>query len=319
MKVLKSIGKVLGIILGSIVALFVIVILGLNLAKFAIYSEYYSIETEYCPNPGISDGFVQQGIASVDGSGLTLVCGYMKDKTQSSRIYVCDSNGVKHYVNLMNLKKPYTGHAGGLATDGQKIYLANGSKIYTMDLAEVLRSENGAEIQIGKGTPVNNNASFVFCDQEYLYVGEFNYGDSYKCSHPYQTKEGLHKAIVTKYSLSDLTTPLKIYSIRDKVQGIAFVDGYVVMSTSYGVADSVYYIYNEADAFDSGETLDGAKVYYLEECIKEFNGPAMGEDLDVHDGKIMTLTESASDKYIFGKFFFANDVVLLDFKKLLEE
>lgn len=319
MKVLKLIGKVLGIILGSIVALFVIVILGLNLAKFAIYSEYYSIETEYCPNPGISDGFVQQGIASVDGSGLTLVCGYMKDKTQSSRIYVCDSKEVKHYVNLMNVKKPYTGHAGGLATDGNNIYIANGSKIYTIDLAEVLRSENGAEIQIGKGTPVNNNASFVFCDQEYLYVGEFNYGDSYKCSHLYQTKEGLHKAIVTKYSLNDLTTPLKIYSIRDKVQGIAFVDGYVVMSTSYGVADSVYYIYNEADAFDSGETLDGAKVYYLEECIKEFNGPAMGEDLDVYNGKIMTLTESASDKYIFGKFFFANDVVLLDFKKLLEE
>ena len=166
MKVLKLIGKVLGIILGSIVALFVIVILGLNLAKFAIYSEYYSIETEYCPNPGINDGFVQQGIASVDGSGLTLVCGYMKDKTQSSRIYVCDSKEVKHYVNLMNVKKPYTGHAGGLATDGNKIYIANGSKIYTMDLAEVLRSENGAEIQIGKGTPVNNNASFVFCDHE---------------------------------------------------------------------------------------------------------------------------------------------------------
>ena len=35
--------------------------------------------------------------------------------------------------------------------------------------------------------------------------------------------------------------------------------------------------------------------------------------LDWYDGKVITLTESASNKYIFGKFFFANHIVALDF------
>jgi hypothetical protein len=62
---------------------------------------------------------------------------------------------------------------------------------------------------------------------------------------------------------------------------------------------------------DSGKTLDGAPVYYLDKLMKEIHGPAMGEDLDYYDGKIITLTESASDKYIFGKLFGATKIVSL--------
>jgi hypothetical protein len=39
----------------------------------------------------------------------------------------------------------------------------------------------------------------------------------------------------------------------------------------------------------------------------------MAEDLSFKDGKVITLSESASNKYIFGKFFFAYDVVGLKF------
>ena len=87
------------------------------------------------------------------------------------------------------------------------------------------------------------------------------------------------------------------------------------MSTSYGITDSVYYVYDESNAVDSGETLDGAPVYFLGECQSEMRGPAMAEGLDYYDGKVITLTESASDKYIFGKFFFADKIVSLDVLK----
>ena len=43
----------------------------------------------------------------------------------------------------------------------------------------------------------------------------------------------------------------------------------------------------------------------------------MAEGLDFTDGKVITLTESASNKYIFGKFFFANYIVSLDIEQLL--
>ena len=286
---------------------------GLNIAKFFIYSDYYSSKTNICKNPGIHDNFVCQGIAVSEENEKILVCGYMTDKT-NSRIYVTDSDNDSYYVNLTRDGEVFTGHAGGMAITGDTVYLANGSKLYTFSLSEILSLNNGDSVDIGKGTKVNNSASFVYSDENYVYVGEFHDGGKYVTKHPYQTNDGLYHAIITKYSVNDLTTPIKIYSVRDKVQGACFTpDGKVVLSTSYGLSDTVYYVYNEADAIDSGLTLDGAPLYYLNGCVKEMKGPAMGEDLDYYEGKVIPLTESASDKYIFGKFFFANKIVAIEF------
>ena len=87
------------------------------------------------------------------------------------------------------------------------------------------------------------------------------------------------------------------------------------MSTSYGISDSVYYVYDESNAAASGQTMDGAPVYYLGKCQRELLGPAMAEGIDYYDGKVITLTESASDKYIFGKFFCATKIVSIDINK----
>ncbi len=62
-----------------------------------------------------------------------------------------------------------------------------------------------------------------------------------------------------------------------------------MISTSYGINDTVYYVYEEADALALKETLDGANVYCLYDHIKEIKAPAMGEDLDYYDGQIITL------------------------------
>ena len=209
----------------------------------------------------------------------------------------------------------YTGHAGGLAVTDGTVYIANAKKIYSLALSDVLAAENGDILDIGAGTKVNTNASFVYTDEEFLYVGEFHDGGKYVIEdHENETAEGTHYAICTKYSLADLTTPLAVYSLRNNVQGICFTpDGKAVLSTSYGLTDTVYYVYDLDEATDSGKTFDGAPVYYLDKLEKEIHGPAMGEDLDYFDGKIITLTESASDKYIFGKFFGATKLVALDF------
>lgn len=311
-KILKLVGKIFIGILGVILALVIFVIGGLNIAKFAIYSDYYSMETNICTNPGLNDGFVCQGIAISEANEKIIVSGYMADDS-ASRLYVTDYESNSYYVTLAKNGEDFTGHAGGVAISGDAVYLANGQRIYTISLKDVLNAENGAALDVGEGVPVNNSASFVFADETYLYVGEFHDGGKYVTDHPYETPDGLYHAIVSRYTLDNLTQPDKIYSIRDKVQGICFTpDGQVVLSTSYGLSDTMYYVYNEQDAVDSGEMLDGAPVYYLNNCIKEVKGPAMGEDLDYYDGNVITLTESASNKYIFGKLFFANKVVALD-------
>ena len=304
----KAINILVGVIIGF--GLFI----GLfNIVKLGVYGEYYSVKSDLCRNPGLSDGFVCQGICSVDGTDKILVSGYMKDKTPS-RVYVTDTDNDSYYVELSRSGKEFTGHAGGISMNGDTVYIANGSRLYSFPLTALLDASEGQTVEIGEGVEVNNSASFCYADDKYVYVGEFHDGGKYVTEHPYETAEGTHYAIVSRYTHDDLTAPDKIYSIRDKVQGICFTpDGKVVMSTSYGLKDSHYYVYSEADARNSGEYLDGAPVYFLEECLQDIKGPAMAEGLDYLDGKVITLTESASDKYIFGKFFFANKIVSLDF------
>lgn len=312
---IKKIFKGILAFLVGIISLVVVAWGGLNIAKFAIYSEYYSINENVCKNPGLNDGFVCQGIAANEENNVFIVSGYMKDHS-ASRLYITDKNNQSYFVSLSSNGKAFKGHAGGVATTGDNIYLASGDTIYTFSLSEVLNSENGAIIDIGEGTEVNNQASFVYTDETHLYVGEFHDGENYITEHPYQTNDGKYYAIISRYPLNDLTTPNKIYSIRNKVQGACFTpDGKVVLSTSYGLTSSVFYVYNEAEAVDSGQTLDGAPVYYLNNCLNEIKGPAMSEDLDYYDGKVITLFESACNKYIFGKFFFANKIVSLDINK----
>ncbi len=313
-KLVSTVKRVLLITILTVLSLLILVLGGLNLAKYAIYSEYYAIKSDLCKNPGLSDGFVCQGVAVSEANGAVLVSGYMKDKT-ASRIYVTNEKNDSYYVELKKGDKVYTGHAGGIATTGNTVYLANGGRIYTLSLADLLAAQSGDVLDIGEGTGVNTNASFVFTDENYLYVGEFHDGGAYVIEgHENQTAEGTHYALCTQYALGDLTTPLKVYSIRNKVQGICFTpDGKVVMSTSYGLADTVYYVYNISEATDSGKTFDGAPLYYLDHLVREIHGPAMGEDLDYSDGQVITLTESASDKYIFGKLFGANKIVSLAF------
>lgn len=312
---IKKIFKGIIAFLVGIISLVVVAWGGLNIAKFDIYSEYYSINENVCKNPGLNDGFVCQGIAANEANNVFIVSGYMKDHS-ASRLYITDKNNESYFVSLSSNGKAFKGHAGGVATTGDNIYLASGDTIYTFSLSEVLNSENGAIIDIGEGIEVNNQASFVYTDETHLYVGEFHDGENYITEHPYQTNDGKYYAIISRYPLNDLTTPNKIYSIRNKVQGACFTpDGKVVLSTSYGLTSSVFYVYNEADAVDSGQTLDGAPVYYLNNCLNEIKGPAMSEDLDYYDGKVITLFESACNKYIFGKFFFANKIVSLDINK----
>jgi len=251
---------------------------------------------------------------------VILVSGYMKDD-RPSRIYVTTTDSKSYHVTLHCDGEPYTGHAGGIAVSGDFAYIANGSRIFTFSLADVLDADNGDSVNIGTGTKINNKASFLYTDDEYLYVGSFMDPGTKKVEeHIFETAEGTHYAICSVYPIGDLSAPVRIYSIRDYVQGICFTpDGKIVLSTSHGLNDSVYYIYDRDAAVDSGKTLDGAPVYYLEQALNAVRGPAMAEGMDRYQEQLITLTESASDKYIFGKLFFATDIVSLDLNSMLPQ
>lgn len=306
MKIIKKILKaLLGIIIGIVgfVALFLIT---LNLIKFVLYGDYYKIKENLCVNPGLNEGAVPQGIAVDVERDIVLTSAYMADHS-ASRIYVTNSKNESRYVTLSKNGEVFTGHVGGISLSGEYAYISDGDKIYPIKLSDILNKDN---IDIGVGVKVNNQASFTFADDEYLYVGEFHYGP-YVCEHPI----GNYNAICTKYDLDDLTKPVAIYSIQDKVQGFCVTDaGDIVLSCSWSLADSYFYYFEAENIKQNGE-YEGVPLYVLENPSKTIKAPAMSEDLSYSNGKVYTMYENACNKYIFGKFFFgSNKVVALDFE-----
>ena len=299
----------------------------LDHARYVIYPEYYSIKTDICTNPGLSDGFVCQGIAAYEakfGGDRFLVSGYMKDG-EASRIYVTDLKDNSYFVKvILPDGEEFKGHAGGIAVSDGTVYLASNHSLFVISLEDILGASKGDTVKVQRVIPVNVASSFVFADEEYLFVGEFHDGKDYITDNYYKTPDGdENHAIVSIYTYESLNAyedggedplPVGIYSIRNKVQGFCVTDDErVVMSTSYGLADSFYYVYdmNGAECFEYTE--DGVPVFYFAGECREIKGPAMAEGLDIYDGSVITLSECASDKYIFGKFFFANKIVALDF------
>lgn len=307
MKLFLKILKWFGITILTITGVLLLTVGLLNVLKFAIYSEYYSIREKVCDNPGLNDGFIPQGIATLNDKDIIITSGYMNDKT-NSRIYVTDLSNNSYYLKLMKNGSDFKGHCGGISSHNDKVYIASGSKIYVIDLNKILSSSNGDELDVGEGIEVNNSASYIYAGNNYLYVGEFSYAEKgYVTNHEHKTNDGIYYAICSAYSYDDLTTPKIIYSIRDKVQGFVITDnGSIVLSTSFGLNDSYYYVYSKENIRLSETLIDNTTTYVLDNYLKKIKAPAMSEDLSYKNGIVYSLTESACNKYIFGKLFGAN-------------
>ncbi len=323
-------------VVGGIIGAFCLTVGGLNAVKFAVYKEYYNAEETLCRIPGLNDGFIPQAICEnanynsesqyVDSQYI--LAGYMKDNS-ASRFYVTDVNNNSKYVTLVNADDtPWTGHAGGICIFGNYVLTANSDEenvgIYAVNLTNLLQAENGQSLIATRIATPNNYASSLFSVGNKVYVGEFHKdGSKYICSHDYETEtEGTHHAIVSVYEQKDKDTiltmfdkPTQVISIRDMVQGFAVLpDERIVLSTSWALKNSHYYVYPKTALRETTKTLDDAPVYILEGAEKDIKGPAMAEGLDVdHEGKIITVSESASKKYNFGKLFNAINCNKLSF------
>ena len=314
--------KIIIWVIGSIVGLFVVVWGGFNILKYPIYANYYGRMENLGPIPGLNSGFVPQGICVSEENNIYILSGY-RDSKKPSEIYLTGGNNNKDFetkcIKLYKNGAEFKGHVGGIATTGDNVYISNGSRIYIVSLTELLNSTDN-KIDIGEGVMVNSSASFVFTDDNYLYTGEFHDGGKYQTNHPYTTNDGVYHAIIEKYDIKDIDNntgnkPLMVISIRNNVQGFAISpEGNLYLSTSYGLTSSIYYKYPTSSLSQTSQLfLDDVPVYYLDGEYETLYGPAMSEDLDYSNGKLICSTESGCNKYVFGKFFFANYFFSLDF------
>ena len=303
-------------IISFIFAIIITILSSLNIIKYPLYKDYYSNLTKLCKNPGLNEDYIPQGITFFDNKIITV--GYMKNQT-NSRIYVIDSktNEEKHFKLISN-GKDFLGHTGGIQYLNGFLYLADeGTGIYKIPINS-LNKNSSTTIDIGTPTKVNSNSSFVFGRDNYLYVGEFHRNTDYECTNIIEHNGKTNYAIVEKYNVNDFTTPVEIYSIPDQIQGFCIKnDGTIILSSSWGISSSKFYIYEPESVIKTRQSYNNSEVFFLDEPTKTIKAPAMSEDLDIifendNSETILTMFESASNKYFFGKFFFANYIAALD-------
>jgi hypothetical protein len=316
--------KILGILtylVGILLAAALIILLGLNISRPILYHEYISNKEDVSRIPGLSDDFVPQGIAYVDEKDAYLHSGYNGHQVE---VYCVIGKESRLYHVLDENNAILDGHGGGIADCGEFVYLACNSKVYVYRLADFLNGKDGDTVALVASYKVDTPASFCFVLGNELLVGEFYEPVKYETdpTHHYTTPEGdVNHAIVSSYTIlgdGSLTdTPNYHISLPDRVQGFAVnKDGIIALSCSWSINSSKLIFFDNVQKADK-EITEGVPLYYVGEknLIKTVRMPAMSEGLDLMGDRVIISFESACNKYIFGKFFFAFDVASYPFPK----
>ena len=331
MKLIKRLFKIIGIVITSLIVIFCLLIAGIAIYDPIGYSGYYKLARKEFRIPGLNSGFTPQGLAYSKEKNVFLGSGYDK-KTGEAVIYVIDqSKNTSKKVGVMNGDKVYKGHAGGIAVNKDFVYLANNSKILCLSLNDIMNAKENDKVKLGKSFVVPVNSAFCFADSNALYVGEF-----YDIKHNYNTNSSHHielddgttnHSLIVKYDLDASNSdygvnivPKVAYSVTDQVQGCAVSpNGRMALSISWGISSSHIMIYKDINAslpITYTFTQDGdSTMYILPTYIlsglnleKDVVAPPMSEDLEYIDGRVYIFNESASNKYIFGKFMRSKNV-----------
>ena len=287
--------------------------------KRVAYGDY----TEYpCEVPGLEDDFVPQGICFVENMGMFAISGYMPEDAdgneQFSRIYFVNPETKESKMFIID---SFTGHAGGIACDGNDLWISSGGsassngKIYHFTL-DMFTGENGSSVNYDGYFSVPVKGSVLYCDGEKLWVTEFynNDKDSNKVNddHHYGSNHawscGYDLPIEVDYSAKEKLTPDVVLSVPDRVQGMAITDdGEVVFSTSYGRRnDSKMYVFesytewdtNTVNVFDTDVTLYVSKK---KNRVISFKMPTLMEGIDYHNGSLYIIFESGAEAYADAK------------------
>ncbi len=316
-KLLKLILK----ILMAVILLILTVLCAFSIGERFVFWSFYHNSERYEKIPALWQGYVPQGYTLLD-KDTRLACGYMKNG-EASRIYVTSDIDDTKYVDMKKEDgSDYTGHTGGIAVYGDKVYITAATGCDIFSLKDVLDGD-GVATRVDTLETINDPAYCVIKDNM-LYTGSFYRAGNYETpeSHRLTTPAGdKNTAIISAYKLNPdtgkpySTTPDYVYSTTGLVQGMAFTDdGRVILSTSYGFAKSHLYVYelDKADVDNDGFEVNGVKIpliYLDSNCLTEdIVAPPMAEEIIYDDGVVYIMNESACMKYLFGKLTSGNYV-----------
>lgn len=312
------------ILTAALIALCVVLLLLLGVRGYFRLSvrNYYRHAEKTFVIPGLSDGMIVQGLAYEEEKGDFFVTGYRADgaASQVSLVHRADGKEQKRLSLADQSGSAYLGHVGGITVANDFVYVADEAGLMVYSLSDFYAAADGGTVTAVGFFPTKTAddslaVAFVHNDGENIYVGEFFREQNYPTpdSHKYTTAAGDESpALLLSFRLDKdapcgiAPTVEKAYSIPGLVQGMCIDDGgNICLSTPYAAAFSHLYVYGtpqtEGEVTVLGQTLPR---YVLDSsCLKaDIKAPPMAEEIVTVDGKLYTMCESATDKYIFGKF-----------------
>lgn len=316
MKKFLKILKITGI---SIVSFLVILIIGMNIYFKAPVFKYYKNSKKAFIIPGLSNDFIAQGITYDKSTDNFYLTGYMNDGS-ASPIYIVNKSSRKliKAVKLQNQNgTDFTGHAGGLSLLNENIYVAGSTDccLYVFSKKDIDTAAKNSFVKCTGIVDLTTDSdalgvAFTTTHENLIYAGEFHRLPNYPTlpNHTVQTDDGEQYALTVGFELEEnFPIPKVAYSIPDLVQGICFSEDAIFLTTSWGPAFSHVYKYNYSDITQSGtKEVCGQEVplYCLttSNASQVFKTAPMAEEIEYVDGRYYISNESASNKYIFGKF-----------------
>lgn len=323
MKFLKKLFAILLNLLATLVLLVLLAWTTLMIGKFILYNDYMQNREKEAAIPNLNEGFVPQGLACTE-EGLYIHSGY---NGKEMELHLSQDGEEKQILPIMPDGSSCKGHGGGVSIAKNYVYVANDASVIVFRLNDLLGAADMGTVKAVSVIPMDTAASFCYSDGMVLYVGEFFRAVDYEIdeSHAYTTPQGdENRALVSCYKLEEDGSlseryPLYSISIPHQVQGFAVKDEVYMISCSWGVTSSELKFYN--GILDSGKTIDvcGTPVplYYIDSSnhFKTLKMPAFSEGLDIVGDRVYVSFESACNKYVVGKLFFAYNVVSYPIQK----
>ena len=315
----KKLIKILTITFGSLLALFWIGVMIMTFITKTPGSASLRHSKRGFVIPWSNKGYIAQGITYDEASDNFYLTGYMKDGS-ASPIFVVNKK-TRKLITAVRMANPdgtaYTGHAGGLTLLDGKILVAGSSDgcFYVFEKSAVDGAKKNSALAYSDILDLkvaSDKIKIAYCTTAngLVYAGEFYRDPQYLLSeaHQVQTSDALQHALAVGFEANGSTATAKVaYSIPDLVQGMCFANGAVYLTTSWGLGKSYVYKYKLSDIKQSGtkEVCGQTVPLYiltLANAAATYTLPAMAEEIEYVDGRFYINNESASNKYIFGKF-----------------
>ena len=131
--------------------------------------------------PGLASGVVPQGLAYSVNQGLFLLTAYLENGTPSQLFLVDEQSGIlKKSFSLCNKAgSPHFGHVGGVATDGNLVWVVSDGFMYSYQPFEHFdkQSTSANFLNAIEEVQTEAQADYVTFYDGVIYVGEFYLAD----------------------------------------------------------------------------------------------------------------------------------------------